>query len=223
MEALLIERRCRAALAGTDLETAVAIEPVPPDDRPELLSPPERADLAALRAPKRRAERLAGRAAARRAALQLLGPGRSAAVECRSSAAGAPQIVVAGVVARDVALTISHAGGVAGALAARRASIGLDIEPVAAVEAALARRAFTEPERAWVAAASSAAEATRRALRLWTAKEAVLKALRVGLRWPPAWVEVDPEAGRASARGAVFSIHTVVMPGHVVTIAIGSG
>ena len=51
----------------------------------------------------------------------------------------------------------------------------------------------------------------------------MLKALRVGLHWPPAGVEVDLQADRAYAGGALFRIHTVVTPGHVVAIALGRG
>ena len=221
-DAALMEATWRRVLAGTGLRTAVVIVPVTADDRAvHLLSASERARVAALRVPKRRAEWLAGRAAAKRAALALLEPRPAPdAVECGRSPGGAPQVVVAGAIVRDVSVTIAHAGGIAGAVAALRAPIGFDIEPLAPVDRALALRAFSERERASLAAAPSPLEATRRALCLWTAKEAVLKALRVGLRWPPARVEVELEHGRAHACGALFRIETVMTPRYVAAIAL---
>lgn len=123
----------------------------------------------------------------------------------------------------DVAVTIAHAGGIAAAAAAHRAAVGLDVEPVTAVEPALLERMFTASERRWIAAAPSADGETTRALQVWTAKEAVLKALRTGLRLPPARVEVDPVAGRASAFGAIFRIRSLVVAGYVLTLAVGRG
>jgi phosphopantetheinyl transferase len=141
------------------------------------------------------------------------GAGRLAA---RRAAAALP----AGSADGRATVTISHAGGVAGAVAALRAGIGLDVEPIRPIDPALLGVAFTAAERAAILEAD---EQLTCILRIWTAKEAVLKALRVGLRWPPGKVEVELAEGRASAGGAVFRLLPVVTSRHVATIAVGSG
>ena len=221
-DATVLEAACRGVLAETCPRTAVAIVPMTGDGPPVwLLSPSERRHAAALRVPKRRAEWLAGRAAAKRACLELFDPPPSpATLECVRGPGGALRVVVAGATVHDLSVTIAHTGGVAGAVAARQAAAGFDIEPLAPLDPALVRRAFSETERADVATAPSAAEGQQRALRLWTAKEAVLKALRVGLRWAPAWVEVELDSGRAQARGALFRVETVVTPSYVAAVAL---
>lgn len=224
-DASLIERRCADILRAAGVTGAVAVQPVDSSE-PELdaLSEAERARLGTIRLPKRRSDWVAGRAAAKRAALALLGPGIGVErVHCTVSAGGAPRLALGDRVLPDVALTIAHSGGIAGAIAARRAAVGLDLELIAQVEPSFVAPTLTQEERASLADLPSAREATVRALRLWTAKEAVLKALRVGLRWPLASVEVDLDAGRALAGGARFSIDGIVTREYVTTIALGGG
>jgi phosphopantetheinyl transferase len=224
-DATVLEAACRDVLAESCPLAAVAIVPLTGSGPPVwLLSPSERRQAAALRVPKRRAEWLAGRVAAKRACLALLDPPLSpAALECARHPGGALRVAVAGATVHDLSVTIAHGGGVAGAVAARQAAAGFDIEPLAPLDPALVRRAFSETERADVAAAPSATERQHRALRLWTAKEAVLKALRVGLRWAPAWVEVELESGCAQVGGALFRVETVVTPSYVAAIALAGG
>nr|WP_204342090.1 4'-phosphopantetheinyl transferase superfamily protein [Micromonospora terminaliae] len=92
---------------------------------------------------------------------------------------GRPEVYAGG---RTLPVGVSHAGGVVVVAARAGGPVGVDVErrrPLPAVS--LARRWYDPDEAAWLAAR---AEAGRDLdfLRLWTAKEAVGKALGVGLR-----------------------------------------
>jgi phosphopantetheinyl transferase len=158
------------------------------------------------------------------AALARAGLPGAVAFEVDAPDAGrlAARRAVAALLGAATAVTISHAGGVAGAVATLRAGVGLDVEPIRPIDPALLGVAFTAAERAAILSAPDDEQLTRTLL-IWTAKEAVLKALRVGLRWPPAKVEVELAEDRAAAGGAVFRLLPVVTPRHVATIAVGTG
>lgn len=79
-----------------------------------------------------------------------------------------------------LAVSVSHCDGIAVVAASRTMQVGVDVEPLRAVPVtAMARRWFRPEEASWVAAQPDPALAF---LRLWTAKEAVGKALGTGLR-----------------------------------------
>ncbi|WP_207921195.1 4'-phosphopantetheinyl transferase superfamily protein [Micromonospora sp. KC721] len=87
--------------------------------------------------------------------------------------AGRPYVVGA----PGLHLTISHCRGLAAVAVARHGPVGIDIEQIRPLPAAeLARRWFSGPEADWVAAHPD------HFLPLWTQKEAVGKALGIGLR-----------------------------------------
>lgn len=149
----------------------------------------ERARLARLRGPAH-ARLLRGRGLLRLVLAELLG-----------CPAGEVQLAVAhggrpGVVGGGPSFNLSHSGRwLALAVAVPRggqpaAAVGVDVEHGPALgESSLAHRfgddvqraVFTEAERAWVGAAPDPGAA---ALRLWTRKEAALKAVGAGLRVP---------------------------------------
>ena len=151
------------------------------------LGPDERARLAGLRVPKRRRDYLAGRWAGKRA-LALHGghPPETPLhrFEIRPAESGAPQAFRDGEPAR-VAISLSHSDGWAAALVrAGEAGVGCDLEQVEPRSRAFVEDYFTVPEQAFVAA-GGAAEQGLRATLVWSAKEAVMKALGEGLRLPP--------------------------------------
>ncbi len=91
------------------------------------------------------------------------------------------------------AFNLAHTGDVVALALAPAAAVGLDLEVLAERTAAarIAERRFAPAEAAWLAAVS----AERRMLtflRLWTAKEAVLKALGTGVAGGLATVELAP-------------------------------
>ena len=90
-----------------------------------------------------------------------------------------------------VDVSLSHGGGWVAAAAHRHGRIGVDVEAVRPVSPALARRCLSAGELSWLEDAADAAARERRFLRLWTAKEAYLKAIGTGLGTDPRTVTID--------------------------------
>jgi 4'-phosphopantetheinyl transferase len=164
------------------------------------LAPEERTRLAGMRAPARRADWRLGRWTAKRAvACRLAAPlapaPEPAAVEVRSAADGAPEVLVDGAPA-PLVISLSHRAGLAVCMvAAAGVALGCDLELVEPRSDAFVADYLTAPERAAVQAVPVADRPLLVALH-WSAKESVLKALRTGLRLDTRWVAVDPpEAG----------------------------
>jgi phosphopantetheinyl transferase len=188
------ERRAR------NVHTAFVTLPVEPGAALASLTPVERRVVADFRFEKRRRDWLAGRLAAKAASLALLrsegGPVLAAEdIEVRTAPTGRPEVLIHGAPSDGLRTTISHSGGAAGAAAYRERDagvVGLDLERIADVDTALFPIAFTDAEVAWIHGAAAPAERRERVLRLWTSKEAVLKALGVGLSEALLSVEVAP-------------------------------
>ncbi|WP_046583987.1 4'-phosphopantetheinyl transferase family protein [Streptomyces mangrovisoli] len=87
---------------------------------------------------------------------------------------------------RQLDFNLSHAGGYNLLGVVRRRRIGVDIERLGRDAQALATitATFAPAEQAWVAAAGPGEGRERRALRLWTLKEAYAKARGLGLGLP---------------------------------------
>jgi 4'-phosphopantetheinyl transferase len=182
----------------------------------ESLSAAERARLGGLRVEKRRADFLLGRwtakavcAAALREALS--GEWPPAAIELPAEPGGAPYARLAaeagaraGFAPRDrlpVRITISHAEGHALCAAAAiqpgdDRALGIDLGRIEPRSAALQATFFTTGERRWVGEAP-AGDAELRANLVWCSKEAVLKALGLGLVVDTLAVECRPEEALA--------------------------
>ncbi|MFI5489767.1 4'-phosphopantetheinyl transferase family protein [Micromonospora echinaurantiaca] len=119
----------------------------------------------------------------RRAGATLLGRAEAEIVVGRAPD-GRPLVSASGPGGRTVALpvSVSRADGVVLVAARRAGPVGIDVERRRELPAlALARRWYAPGELAWLAA-RPAPERAVDFLRLWTAKEAVGKALGVGLR-----------------------------------------
>ncbi len=172
---------------------------LPRDD--EWLLPSERRTLLRFRIEKRRRDFRLGRFAAKRA-LALLDGGEGLEAlrpfEIRAAPGGAPLAF------RDgswlpVALSISHSEGWASAgVQPGGDRLGCDLERIATRSNAFVGDYFTPREQAFVAAGP---ESGRRATLIWSAKEAVMKALGEGLRLSPVAVEVSPDLHLVSRAG----------------------
>ncbi|MFG3707173.1 4'-phosphopantetheinyl transferase family protein [Micromonospora sp. NPDC047670] len=118
----------------------------------------------------------------RRAGATLLGRAQ-AQIVVGHGPHGRPVVAASGVEARrELPVSVSRAGGVVVVAARPGGPVGVDVEwlrPLPAV--ALARRWYAPAEAAWLAG-RPADDRAADFLRLWTAKEAVGKALGVGLR-----------------------------------------
>jgi phosphopantetheinyl transferase len=196
----------------------------------------ERSYFDRLRFAKRRLDWLGGRLAAKAAVLNLLqwqtGPQQ---VEILPDATGQPVVRVSGAPrdAEPIGVTISHSGQIAAAAAYRRSqagAVGLDVERLAPVEPALYQIAFTPEEIRYLEGSASPGERNTRVLRLWTAKEAVLKAIGRGLRASLQSVAVTPPAGEAGpARVTVadgttrsFLARTALISDYVLCLAVAA-
>lgn len=163
------------------------------------LTAEERDVLARLTVPKRRGDWLLGRWAAKRALVAAGEAEREGDVSVVAAASGAPEAFVLGRPA-PVALSLTHSHRVAvAALAPAGALVGVDLERVEVRSAAFLADWFTPAEQAF-AAHAEAGEPGLAATLVWSAKEAVMKALREGLRIPPKAIEVAPEPGPADGQ-----------------------
>lgn len=139
-------------------------------------------DLAAAPAGPARAGFLARRALARQALARRLGRAPDE-IAIAADAQGAPVVAAP---ATGLHLSLSGRGGLAAAAVADQ-RVGVDVEPIGApFEPPL--NVLHPAERAALAGAGDAAHALF--LRIWTAKEAYLKALRTGLLREPSGIEV---------------------------------
>lgn len=165
----------------------------------------EREALARFTVPKRRSDWLLGRWAAKRLFVLAGEAAGEAEVSVLAAPSGAPEAFV-GWKASPLALSLTHSHGVAvAAIGPAGARVGVDLEKVEERPIAFLGDWFTSQEQAWVSASGSSPLA---ATLVWSAKEAVLKALHEGLRVPAKAVSVAPEPGpadgtwrRLSARG----------------------
>ncbi len=173
----------------------------PPSLR-EYLSGLEASTLGRLATPKRRREWLAGRLAAKRALIQYLSERGIAAspgdMEIRNSPERRPYAAFpSSWNTRAPALSISHARDYAGCAVLSEGAVGLDIERIEP----------RDPSWPWVMADPSELDdsllaSPARLTALWTIKEAVLKALGLGLSVDLRDLRV--EGGRLELRGAAL-------------------
>lgn len=159
----------------------------------EWLSVRERDRLEALRFPKRRTEFLLRRWTGKRVAATALGLRASTAadlarVELLNHPTGAPYVEVDGAPARvDVSLTdrAGHAVGLVGPVGTGAGTLGVDLELVEPRTEGFVADFLTAAESEWVRGrrAEHGEDGWQAAANLlWSAKEAALKVLRVGLR-----------------------------------------
>lgn len=163
----------------------------------------ERTTLFRLRAPKRRRDFRLGRFAARRALASLEGCEGAltrGSFEVRPTPSGAPRPFRDGA-PLAVALSISHSDGWAAAAVHRGSGpLGCDLERIEARSSAFLEDYLTPGEWAFVAGGPESDRPLRATL-VWSAKEAVMKALGEGLRLAPASVAVIPALDPVSEAG----------------------
>jgi 4'-phosphopantetheinyl transferase len=155
----------------------------------QLLSPAERDKAASFRFPQDRARSLIAHAGLRRilgAYLGLSPEGISFAV----TATGKPCLADAAA----VSFNLAHSGAFAAAAVSRGRDIGIDLEQIRPGPGlgGIAERFFSPAERAWLE--SQTGQWLEGFYRLWTAKEAILKAAGTGLAAPLDQAPVRPGA-----------------------------
>lgn len=155
----------------------------------DWLAPGEQAVVARLRYTKRRVEFLTRRWTAKRAVATVLGcglaPAELARVEIRHHASGAPWVAVDGQPAA-IDVSISDRAGWAvclvGPPGGSGGPLGIDLELVEPRSDAFVQDFFTAEESAGVRRLATAEARHVAANLIWSAKEAALKVLKVGLR-----------------------------------------
>jgi 4'-phosphopantetheinyl transferase len=196
-----------------------------------LLTPDEAERAARLRAEEPRRRFIAARGVLR----ELLGRCLGAPPEALRFAYaehGKPRLV--GVGAETLRFNLAHSGGLALYAVAAGRDVGVDVECVRATLGAMriAERFFAPAEIAWLREQPEAARQTA-FFRLWTCKEAFLKATGEGVTRPLREVEVslgaDEETATVTRRGAAeapgWSLRVLrPAPDHVGALAAeGSG
>ncbi|WP_416979354.1 4'-phosphopantetheinyl transferase family protein [Streptomyces sp. T028] len=163
---------------------------------PALLDPVERARYEATVDPATRNRFLVGCALSRRILGELLGvppeevPLRRACPTC-GGPHGKPRLAVPA----GYDFSVTHSGDVVGVAVCRGAEVGLDVEEAGtALDVDAAARTALSPRESAALYALPPAERKPAFLRVWTRKEAVLKALGVGLRAPLRELEVSAPA-----------------------------
>lgn len=163
---------------------------------PGLLSPREEAVLAGLAYLPRRRKWLLGRVAAKRLVRAMADEPvlqvADNAISVLNHPSGAPFVVIEGQGDWPRPISLSHRleVGLAAASLDRAFAIGADVETIEVRDPALVRQFFTAQE----AAAVETGERDVLVARIWSAKEAVLKVLGLGLRLDTRTVEVHIEA-----------------------------
>jgi 4'-phosphopantetheinyl transferase len=162
----------------------------------DWLTPGERALLDSLKYTKRRVEFLTRRWTAKRAVAMVTGKGLAmsalGAIEIRHHASGAPFVAVDGQPAA-IDLSLSDRAGWAVCLVGPpggRGPLGIDLELVEARSEAFVADFLTAAESAAVRRQAPGEPRDEAANLIWSAKEAALKVLKVGLRADTRDVEV---------------------------------
>jgi 4'-phosphopantetheinyl transferase len=160
---------------------------------PDLLSAREEKLLAGLGLVPRRRKWLLGRAAAKRLVRDMLGEGQvpEKKISVLNQPSGEPFVLIEGKGGWEYPISISHRSevGMAATPLERSAHIGADVETVEPRDPALVRQFYTDGEAQIVEAAGD--DRDEIVARIWSAKEAVLKLLGLGLRIDTRGVLVD--------------------------------
>ncbi len=149
---------------------------------PGLLTEREEALLAEMEFLPRRRKWLLGRLAAKSLVMGMSPGLRPTEISVLNRPAGEPYVLLEGRGEWGFPISISHRSeiGLAAAPDDRSLRIGADVEAIAPREPALTRQFFTRDEAELVAKGGGAADEV--VARVWSAKEAVLKVLGLGLR-----------------------------------------
>jgi 4'-phosphopantetheinyl transferase len=134
-----------------------------------------------------------GRAAAKRLVRDMLGEGQvpEKKISVLNQPSGEPFVLIEGKGGWEYPISISHRSevGMAAVPVERSARIGADVETVEPRDPALVRQFYTDGEAQIVEAAGD--DRDEIVSRIWSAKEAVLKLLGLGLRIDTRGVLVD--------------------------------
>jgi 4'-phosphopantetheinyl transferase len=165
----------------------------PPLEASQVLSPSEFQKFSAFRFPKRRNDWLLGRWTAKTLVHSLPAYQQYSLdqIEVHNTPEGAPYIQLPGRTARAECLTISHSeqSALCALAPGLKLQVGADLEKIETRTETFILDYFTPAERQLVDKFTAETRAMVVTL-IWSAKESMLKALGVGLRWDTRMVEV---------------------------------
>lgn len=182
---------CRTLFRDSTTELSVFVVTLPegeagPGSRAQAdryLSPAEQERLASFTFAKRHREWLGGRIAAKKASMALLVGGSSRQVSyhelvVETHSTGRPFLRWQGAQPPTLpAISISHSGNYAGAIAARGHACGLDLQRITAKVITIRERFAVDAELALVCAICPSLDEAAALTLLWSAKEALRKAI----------------------------------------------
>jgi NAD(P)-dependent dehydrogenase (short-subunit alcohol dehydrogenase family)/phosphopantetheinyl transferase len=182
---------------------------------PSALLAEEAREIAARGTPRRQADRTAGRRAARAAVSALTG---WTGAEFRVTSAQTGQPLVSAPALRPPRVSVTHTDGVGWAVATRRGHPGLDVEAVALRPPSFAATWFTPGEQAATAGDPWAETAT------WCVKEAVMKALGLGMALHPRDIDVTLRGSHGAAVRLTGQAHDAwqALGGGPLTVQVGA-
>lgn len=190
--------------------TLVESSQAPLENPEKFLSTSELQKLSAFRFAKRRQEWLLGRWAAKSLirSLPAYHDYSLTEIEILSAAEGAPSFQMRGGGIAPNGLSISHCDQFAlcALSSGTDVSIGIDMEKIEPRSHTFVKDYFTPLEVGLVIAQASESKDMLTTL-IWSAKEAMLKALRVGLHWDTRQVEIYKVSGSLEASRGWNKIH----------------
>ena len=113
---------------------------------------------------------------------------------------------------------LSHSGDKVVLLVDDKQMVGVDVERIDAAPLTVAKKVFTASEQQWLWHQAK----DEAFFRLWTGKEAIMKALGLGLQLPPESFHIHPDSDSANAvRGYDWYLHWLEIDGHMICTATG--
>lgn len=116
----------------------------------------------------------------------------------------------------EICFNLSHCEGLAVCLVTDCAC-GVDAEPLRALRPRVADRVCSEEERLAIA---QSAHPDLLFTRLWTLKEAYVKAIGIGISYPMRTVSFAPEEDRIVSNRPEASFAQLLLPGYVVSVCL---
>ncbi len=156
----------------------------------DWLHPSEKEVAAQFRFPKRKNDWLLGRWTAKQLVRTFFGNRQLNEIEIRAAADGAPEVFCDDQ-PMPVTISISHSHDWGFCVATNETiALGCDLEKIETRSLAFLKDYFTENEFTFISKENEPSKALYSNL-LWSAKESVLKALRVGLKIYPRNIEIE--------------------------------
>ena len=186
----------------------------------DWLGPGERTFCLGLRFPGRRSDWRLGRWTAKQAVARYLGVSCDAAtlasIRIQAAASGAPEAFFSEAPAQ-VSISLSHRDGISAcAVGPAEMNLGCDLETIEDRSDVFVQDYFTPQEQKLVSQAPAQARAAMIAL-IWSAKESVLKVLRLGLRMSTQQLSVSLRAKHlASFRDDAIKASPQLLPATVI-------